>query len=102
MFNKVRASEDNEKLLPDREFGVDNGVIKIGRYQPFSLEQEVVDRSQSGTSAVKRLEIGKPGLLDSLQWVEGTPQKVLGEHEVEVHTRAVGMNFRVSDDDLPF
>lgn len=102
VFNKVRASEDNEKLLPDREFGVDNGVIKIGRYQPFSLEQEVVDRSQSGTSAVKRLEIGKPGLLDSLQWVEGTPQKVLGEHEVEVHTRAVGMNFRVSDDDLPF
>ncbi|KAL4887827.1 polyketide synthase dehydratase-domain-containing protein [Aspergillus ambiguus] len=94
VFNKVRSHDDVENLLPDREFAVENGVIKIGRYQPFSLEQEVVRRSKADTGLAKRLEIGKPGLLETLQWVEGALPKQLGDHEVEVHTRAVGMNFR--------
>jgi SAM-dependent methyltransferase len=96
LFNKVRSHDDVEKLLPDREFAVDNGVIKIGRYQPFSLEEEAVQRTKADTGMAKRLEIGKPGLLETLRWVEGGLTKQLGDHEVEVHTRAVGMNFRVS------
>jgi hypothetical protein len=95
LFNKVRSHDDVEKLLPDREFAVDN-VIKIGRYQPFSLEEEAVQRTKADTGMAKRLEIGKPGLLETLRWVEGGLTKQLGDHEVEVHTRAVGMNFRVS------
>jgi SAM-dependent methyltransferase len=32
VFQKVRTREDTEKIAPDREYAVDNGIIKIGRY----------------------------------------------------------------------
>ncbi|KAI2086823.1 hypothetical protein LOZ36_003157 [Ophidiomyces ophidiicola] len=41
-----------------------------------------------------RLENGTPGLLDKLQWVtDTTPLLPLGDSEVEIDVRAVGLNF---------
>ena len=96
LFQKVRTREDTEKIAPDREYIVDDGVIKIGRYQPFSLEQEVSEKSLTDSGHVKMLEITKPGLLDTLHWLEGSLPTVLQANQVEVETRAVGLNFRVS------
>lgn len=93
VFQKVRTREDTETIAPDKEYAVDNGVIKIGRYQPFSLEQEVGEKGLTDSGNVKALEIGKPGLLDTLQWVEGS-SPVVGDNQVEVEVRAVGLNFR--------
>jgi hypothetical protein len=38
VFQKVRSRENTENLASDREYAVENGVIKIGRYRPFLLE----------------------------------------------------------------
>ena len=96
VFQKVRTREDTEKIAPDREYIVDSGIIKIGRYQPFSLEQEVSEKSLTDSGHVKMLEITKPGLLDTLHWLEGSLPSVLQGNQIEVETRAVGLNFRVS------
>ena len=96
VFEKVCSREDNDNLAPDREFAVDKGIIKIGRYQPFSLEQEFCEKSSSDSGNVKILEILKPGLLETLQWTEGSLPGTLPSDHVEIETRAVGLNFRVS------
>lgn len=98
VFEKVRTRDDIDNLAPDREFAVDNGIIKLGRYQPFPLEQEVCEKSITTSGHVKTLEIGKPGLLETLQWTEGSLPSGLQDNEVEIETRAVGLNFRVSVD----
>jgi hypothetical protein len=93
VLKKVRASEDTDNLLPDREFAVDRGIVKIGRYRPFPLVQEV---SITDSSNVKSLEIAKPGLLETLRWVEENIPIALQNDQVEIETRAVGLNFRVN------
>ncbi|KAI9741492.1 MAG: hypothetical protein M1818_004298 [Claussenomyces sp. TS43310] len=94
VFKKACARDDIDNILPDREFAVDKGVVKIGRYQPFSLEQEVSSRLYTNSGKVKTLEIGKPGLLETLRWIEGSPSSTLPANHVEIETRAVGLNFR--------
>ena len=94
VFAKIQASEDTEKLLPDREYVVDNGEVKIGRYHPFSLTQELSATASKRAGEVKTLEIGKPGLLESLHWVENNGAKELRKDYVEIETRSVGLNFR--------
>ena len=39
VFEKMRKSVDNEKLLPDREFVVHDGQIMVGRYHQSDLKQ---------------------------------------------------------------
>ena len=96
VFEKVRTRHDIDKIAPDKEFAVDQGVVKIGRYQPFSLDHETSEKSIFNTDHVKSLEIGKPGLLETLRWAEGSLPTQLGDDQVEIETRAVGLNFRVS------
>lgn len=43
----------------------------------------------------RKLEIGKAGLLQTLQWVQGD-SIVLAKDEVEVEPCAAGLNFKVS------
>ncbi|KAK3687394.1 KR domain-containing protein [Podospora appendiculata] len=102
VFQKVRTRNDIESIAPDREFIVQEGVIKIGRYQPFSLEDEVAEKSRlaaesssgGGPGGLKTLDITKPGLLETLHWAETSRKEQLGAHDVEIESRAAGMNFR--------
>ena len=97
IFDKVCSSADTEKLAPDKEYAVHEGIIKIGRYQPFMLRNELVAERSSDTACVKNLEIATPGLLDTLQWTEMAESKALpSDDHVEVETKSVGLNFRVS------
>ena len=96
VYHKIVTYVDTERIAPDREFAVDDGAIKIGRYQPFSLEQELNDKTPADLGLVKVLEIAKPGLLETLHWIQETPQGELPSNQVEIMTRAVGLNFRVS------
>ncbi|EHK97193.1 putative Phthiocerol synthesis polyketide synthase type I PpsC [Glarea lozoyensis 74030] len=93
VFQKVRTREDNDIIAPDKEYAVDKGVIKIGRYQPFSLEEEVGEKGCASSGNAQTLVIGKPGLLDTLAWVEESISDV-GDNQVEIEVRAVGLNFR--------
>ena len=94
VFGKISAHRDTHKFHPDREYAVDNGVIKVGRYYPFALEKKIEETRISGLSHVKTLEIAKPGLLESLRWIEGSMPSSLQGDQVEIDVRAVGLNFR--------
>jgi len=97
VFGKTTNREDNGNLAPDREYAVDNGIIKVGRYHPFSLQKELGQKSGvAATDCTKTLEIMKPGLMQTFQWSEKAMPGELGKDEVEIQSAAVGLNFRVS------
>ncbi|KAH9986727.1 polyketide synthase dehydratase-domain-containing protein [Xylariaceae sp. FL0662B] len=102
VFDKIRTQEDDGILAPDHEFAVDNARVCVPRYHPFSL----VDRFKhapapsspppSSTDPGKRtaLNIGKPGSMDTLHWIdEALPSPPPADY-VEIEARAVGLNFR--------
>ena len=75
----------------DREYVFTNGTIKVGRYQWYPLSKRLL--LDYDPSCTKRLEIERPGSLQTLTWKQYGP-KPLQPHEVEVETRAVGLNFK--------
>ena len=96
VFQKIRIHEDTDKIAPDREFVVDKGIIKVGRYQPFLLEQELCEKSVTDSLTGKMLHIAKPGLLETLHWTNTILPSKLENNQVEIESRTVGLNFRVS------
>jgi hypothetical protein len=44
---------------------------------------------------VRKLEIAKPGLLDTLNWTSEARLAALGSHEVEIQAKAIGLNFKL-------
>ena len=97
VMGKVQRSDDVEQNLdPDREFAVDRGVIKIGRYHPFALEKKLGERQVKGMlDGAKKLNIAKPGLLDTLGWSSEARPDTIGADEVEIQAKAIGLNFKV-------
>lgn len=98
VFNKIHPFTTTDNLLPDMEYAFDKGVIKSARFHPFSMEAAVKKRKPiSYDDRVIKLDIQRLGLLDSLIWVDRGPKAArLKDDEVEIATRAIGMNFRVS------
>ena len=94
VFEKIQASEDTKKLLPNREYVVDNGDVKIGKYHSYSFTQELSATANKRINKVKTLKIGKPGLLESLHWIESNKAKKLPKNYVEIETRSLRLNFR--------
>ena len=97
VFGKISNEKDDGTLAPDREYAVDDGVIKVGRYHPFSLQTELRERgSRPVTGSAMTLEIMKPGLMQTFQWSRRALPDELEPDEVEIQTAAVGLNYRVS------
>ncbi|RMZ86790.1 hypothetical protein DV736_g5985, partial [Chaetothyriales sp. CBS 134916] len=95
VFNKVCAGEDKGSLESDKEFAVDNSVVYIGRYHPFSVINEM-PKSSDGcqTHLVKYLDIETPGMLDTLTWKAHLIPETITEDHVEINVRSAGLNFR--------
>lgn len=97
VFNKVRKETDADNLSSDKEFAVDNGVICIGRYQPFSLPKELrtrISALSAPPSKAKVLEIEKPGSLESMYWRDELVPEALPAGHVEIDPRAAGLNYK--------
>ncbi len=47
VLTKIHQRDDISQLAPDKEFVVDQGIVKVGRYVPFSLEQELLRQGRS-------------------------------------------------------
>jgi hypothetical protein len=92
VFSKFQRRSKVSDIDPDFEYVLSNGLVNIGRFQKVSLLQKL---STSKKNAMKRLEIGTNGLLQTLRWVDQKSGILIGD-QVEVDTRAVGMNFKVS------
>ncbi|OJI89152.1 hypothetical protein ASPTUDRAFT_134297 [Aspergillus tubingensis CBS 134.48] len=94
VFNKIRPKEDHNELASDKEFAVHEGTICVGRYHPFSLTTELCEKSSENITTTKTLQIGRPGLLETLKWVDQGLPEVLQPDQVAIKTRAIGLNFR--------
>lgn len=94
VFNKVRTEEDDDNLVSDKEFVVDNGTICIGRYRPFSLTDELALKSLEGQETIKCLRVGKPGDIESLYWREVASPAAIPADEVEIEPKSIGLNLR--------
>ncbi|KAF7554946.1 hypothetical protein G7Z17_g2570 [Cylindrodendrum hubeiense] len=95
VFRKICAEEDKDGLESDKEFVVDSGVICIGRYHPFSLLDEVCQKSnKDGTQMMKSLDIDQPGMLETLVWKSYPIPESIPEAHVEIEVRSAGLNFR--------
>ncbi|KAF5009992.1 hypothetical protein FDECE_3829 [Fusarium decemcellulare] len=95
IFDKVIQDEDTENLEPDKEFVVNHGVICVGRYQPFSLLEEVSAKAGPGQGeVVKSADIEKPGILETLGWNASPMPDSIPKDHVEIEVRSTGLNFR--------
>jgi phthiocerol/phenolphthiocerol synthesis type-I polyketide synthase C len=69
-------------------------LINIARFHWISVPQELSRREDT---ASKGLWVGKPGLLQSLQWRPHDSTE-LSADEVEIDVKAGGLNFKVNAD----
>ena len=92
VYEKIQRSRETQHHDPEYEFSFHEGVVHVGRCHwgpPSSMEPpETVNKSG------KKLDISQYAMLDSLQWVD-VPDDALGDDQVEVDIRYVGLNFRV-------
>lgn len=92
VFFKFQRRTMGPEVDPDWEFVLFDGVIMIPRYRWVSVEKKLSVVSEEKLPC--KLEMGKPGLLQSLRWVQGRPV-TLTDDQIEVETCAVGLNFKV-------
>lgn len=87
----IRGLKETSVMDPDREFFFTKGALEVGRYHPVTLSQDLALKSQKSGAAT--LQIGRPGLLQSLKWIDLiTPNPA--HNEIVVEPRCVGLNFR--------
>ena len=92
VFDKFQRRDKDSDLDPEYEYAWIDGAISIGRFHwPLTVHPSIGGQEVGNA---KRLQIGKHGLLGSLFWEDYQPATLLGS-QVEIETRAVGMNFRV-------
>ena len=96
VLGKIRSQEDDGRLAPDREFAVDDGMVCVPRYHPFSLRDRLREAGPAGVATImnRTVQVGKLGTLDTLDWREEPLLATLPDDYVEIETRAMGLNFR--------
>ena len=92
VFEKFQRRKKDSDLDPEYEYAWIDGVVNIGRFHWYPIVQQSIKEREVGR--VKRLQIGKHGLLKTLFWEDYQPATLVGS-QVEIDTRAVGMNFKV-------
>ncbi|KAL2062583.1 hypothetical protein VTL71DRAFT_5655 [Oculimacula yallundae] len=68
-----------------------DGKVLISRYHFIKVADEL--KTERNDTAVRKLELQKPGLVDSLYWKQVTLPE-LAHDDVQVDVRAVGLNFK--------
>jgi hypothetical protein len=86
-----RPGTERQDLSADMEYAYSGGLICTPRYHWITVGQEL-----SGTAdpALKGLWVGKPGLIQSLEWRPFDSSELPADH-VEIDTRASSLNFKV-------
>lgn len=82
-----------EDVKTTSEWSNTGGKVLISRYHYIQVADEM--KSRGINSAVRKLELHKPGLADSLYWKQVVLPE-LAEDNIQVDVRAVGFNFKVS------
>ncbi|KAL8729504.1 MAG: hypothetical protein Q9166_004676 [cf. Caloplaca sp. 2 TL-2023] len=92
VFEKFQkpSHSDQTDLDPDVEYALSNGLVNTPRFHWITVGQEL---SKAKDTAMKGLWVGKPGLLQSLEWRPFDFPELSPEH-VEVDVKAAGLNFK--------
>ena len=77
---------------PTLEWAYSGGKLLISRYHWTNIEQELLDTQN--WSQILKLEIQKPGLVNTICWKQVEPTPVVDDL-VEIDVCAVGLNFKV-------
>ena len=91
VFNKFRhriRDSDNDPIV---EYAWSDGRVHIGRFHWIKMSEELKAPIQASQS--RKLEIGRPGILQTLAWKQEEFTELKGDW-VNVETRAVGLNFK--------
>ncbi|KAF4244021.1 hypothetical protein CNMCM8980_010357 [Aspergillus fumigatiaffinis] len=88
----AEPTEAASEFDPDQEFAWTDGVIHVSRMHWLSIPKALTHHG--GDFSTATLEIGRPGLLNTLRWVPQPMKKPLQPDEVRVKTMSVSMNFR--------
>ena len=90
----VRFDErtNGPELDCDWEYALFEQMIYIPRYRWISVAEQLSGIQKE--ELPRKLEMGTQGSWQSLRWVQGSPI-TLNSDEIEVETRAVGLNFKV-------
>lgn len=92
VLNKLWDSKDDiAELDPDMEYAWSNGTLNISRFHWVPVEESLSKTTKS--AATKVLDIGTPGLLQTLHWT-GQQLEDLEPGEVNIEMSAVGLNFK--------
>lgn len=98
VFERFQTQEGDGILDPDYEYAVVDNTVSVGRYYPFSLQEEMLaapsSSTEDGVGDKIVLGIDKIAKLDTLTWGP-RKTKALVEDQVAVETYAAGLNFRV-------
>jgi len=87
---QASANEVND-LDPDMEYVWANNVLNIGRFHWSSVEDDL--KQTAGAPETKALDIGTPGLLQTLHW-SNQPIGQPAPDEVNLKMSVVGLNFK--------
>ncbi|MCJ1385150.1 hypothetical protein MMC17_008269 [Xylographa soralifera] len=85
--HRVRDPENDPVL----EYAYSDGRVQVGRYHWVSVSKALTDVSHD--SYPRKLEIGRPGALQTLSWKEKAPVELKSDW-AEIETRVVGLNFK--------
>lgn len=92
VFEHFHGRKQNGNMEPEMEYFIDsNAEIKVGRYYPFTLGDELLEIS---TEEEAILTVGRAGNLDELRWANHV-SRAPNSDEVEVEIYAAGLNNKV-------
>lgn len=93
ILNVYRKFQDREitDMDPDYEFVLCEGDVHIGRYHPVSVADELALNANKSDAA--KVEIGVPGLLQTLNWVTDLGPPLDGDMVI-IETKCVGLNLK--------
>lgn len=91
VYEKFQVRREDETLKPEFEYAIVDNTVQVGRYHPFSLQNE---QQTSGSNSSMALRTSKSGRLAALHWAQEDIKPLKGD-EVEIDTYATGLNFKV-------
>ncbi|KAI8933687.1 hypothetical protein NX059_009406 [Plenodomus lindquistii] len=83
VFDQIQRQSKRD--VADCEYALVNGTVQVPRYVTRTAGQVV---TMPDDRVCRKLHVGKPGILASLQWQEGLRDLHLGEGEVEINVRS--------------
>lgn len=92
VFDTFTSRKLRDGEHPDFEYIIEEGDIKVGRYYPFNINNELVTADTDDRAI---LDITVPGRVNTLHWVRKERINPQGD-QVEIEVFSAGLNFRVS------